>query len=158
MANVYKKPASKHIGVMYNWLFVALSAAAIAVIVLVLNWLISQYILDPLLCRRILASCGNSYSMAGNIAAIVGGVIGTILLLRIGLRRALLAPLSIIVLTWGIASLYQYMRWPEAVISLIAIYVLGFILFVWISRIRSLPIVIVVSAIVVVLLRFVLFM
>lgn len=157
MAKVYKKPSSKYIGAMYNWLFVALSAAATAVIVLVLNWLISQYVLDPLLCKRMLTSCGSSYGISGNVAAIAGGVIGTILLLRLGVRRAVLPPIGLIVLTWDVASLYQYLRWPEAVISLIVIYVLGFILFVWISRIRSLPIVVAVSAVVVILLRLILF-
>lgn len=157
MAKVYNKPASKHIGVMYNWLFISLSAAAVAVLVVVLSWLISQYVLDPLLCRRMLASCGNSYVIAGNIAAIAGGVLGVILLLKLGVRRAILAPIGIIVLTWDIASFYQYLRWPEAVISLIAVYVLGLVLFVWISRIRSLPIVVLISVVVVILLRLVLF-
>ena len=144
---------------MNNWIRVGLIGAGLGVIVLVLSWLLGTYIIDPLLCRGgTLASCGNSSVLAGNVAAVMGAVLGAGILIRLRVHGAMWAALATLIAFWNIGQLVDGIRWAEAAAWMAVLYALAYLLFAHILRIRSIFTALIVAAIAVLVLRWVAFL
>lgn len=143
----------------HNWVRVGLIGAALGVVILVLSWLLGTYVIDPLLCRSgTLAACGRSDVLAGNVAAVVGAVIGTGLLIRLRTYRSLWVTLATLIAFWGISELVGGLRWAESAAWMAVLYGLAYLLFAHILRIRSIFIALVLTALAVLVLRWVAFL
>ncbi len=144
---------------MNNWLRVGLVGAALGVIVLVLSWLLGTYIIDPLLCRGgTLSSCGNSGVLAGNVAAVIGAVLGAATLIRLRVHGAMWVVLAALISFWNIGLLVDGIRWAEAAAWMATLYALAYLLFAHILRLRSIFTALIVAAIAVIVLRWVAFL
>jgi hypothetical protein len=157
---VHKNHTDKQFFNSYNWWFIALSGAALGVITLVLAWLIGSFVLDPLLCRvpEQLDACGKSGDVAGNIASVIAAVGGIFILIRLRVLRTLLIAFAVIVSFWGIHALIANLPWGEAAAWMAGVYALGYVLFAWLFRIRSIIIACIAAIIAVLIIRLVAFL
>ena len=150
---------NQRIGASYNWLSIALTGAAIGLVVWLLGWALERYIVDPLLCREAISqACGDSASIAGNVAAVIGAIGGVAALIRSGVRRSVAVALAVLASLWGLSALYGDLRWFEGLLWAVGLYSLGYVLFVYLSRIRHIVVAIVAMVLLVLMYRWVAFL
>lgn len=159
MAKVTITTQDQRIYATYDWVRIGIVGAALGVLAMAVAWLLGTYIIDPLVCRSgTLAACGQSDVMAGNIASVIIAAVGIGLLIRLHVRRALGVALATLVAYWNLSSLVGDLRWFEAAGWMALLYALAYLLFAHIFRIRSMLVAVVVSAIAVLVLRWVAFL
>jgi hypothetical protein len=139
MAKVVIQPTGdRYVSGAYNWLTIAAIGAGLGVLTWVIAWLLGNFVVDPLLCRdSALQACGKSGTVAGNLAIIVTAIVGAVILIRSHIRHALWVVLAIVLSFWGLHSLTESLSWIEALLLTADIFALGYVLFIWIIRLRS---------------------
>lgn len=159
MAKVVIETNNPQVYGKYSWWQVGLVGAALGVVTLALSWIISVFIVDPLLCRTgTLAACGQSEVLAGNIGAVVSAIIGAGILIRLRVRRSLWVVIAVLATFWGITTLIADLRWAEMAAWMAGLYAVGYLLFANILRIRSAFVAAIIAIIAVLVLRWVAFL
>lgn len=138
-------------GIVKQLLKISAVCAVLGVLFVGLTYLLNDHIIDPLLCQssRELPICADTYSAAGNIAAVLVGIIGTLALVFIKASRPLLVAVAAVAVLWGLADLTRGLGWSEAVIWSALLYVLCYNVFSWIARCDRLFLVLALSLIIV---------
>ncbi len=123
-----------------------------------LTIVVEQYFIDPIFCRTLTNAytCLNSTSISGDIATILIGVIGIVLLLRLYVARPLLIAVAVGASLWGLTKWTSGLYWGEAIVWSVLLYGVAYTLFSWVARyIKSAPVV-VSTIIIVVAIRYIL--
>lgn len=154
MAEAVVEANNSHIQGRYDWWKVGLVGAVTGVLVVVVAALLERYVVDFLLCRGdTLEACAQSGVLSANLAAVVGAMMGFVLLLRLGVYRAVAVVVAVLVAFWGIASLFDGLRPAEVFAWMAGLYTLTYLLFVNIFRIRALIVAAVATIFVIVIVR-----
>ncbi|MDN5275677.1 MAG: rane protein of unknown function [Candidatus Saccharibacteria bacterium] len=123
-----------------TWIFTILTGLALGVIYWLLSRLLHEYAVQPLLCQLWQTSgvCTDSREIAGHVATILVAVIGLFVTVKLRIFRPLLVVVAVAATLWGLSEWLQGLRWPEAVAYSALLYALGYALFSWVTRGRSL--------------------
>ncbi len=139
MAKVVIQPAGdRYVSGAYNWLKIALIGAGLGALTWLIAWALGNFVVDPLLCRdSTLQACGSSDTVAGNLAIIVTAIVGAVILIRSHIRHALWVIVAIMLSFWGLQSLTGSLLWIEALLWTTGMFALAYVLFTWVTRLRS---------------------
>lgn len=137
------------------WVRVIVIGAAIGFVTWVLTSLLSRYVIEPLTCRDIAnaAMCLNATPIAGNVAAVLAGLLGTLVLVRMGIARPIILAVASAALLWNVAAWTAGLHWFETILWTVLLYALSYLLFAWIARYARVWVVLVVSLIIVLAIR-----
>lgn len=137
------------------WLRTIAIGGALGLIFWILTSLLANYVIEPLACRDLTNAsvCSNASSLSGNIATIFTGLIGVIVMVRMGIYRPIILAIASAALLWNLAALTQGLHWAETIAWSIASYALTYGLFAWIARYALLWAVIVLSVLIVLIVR-----
>lgn len=137
------------------WVRVIVIGLAIGFVAWVLTSLLARYVIEPLTCRDVAnaAMCLNAVPVAGNVAAIIAGLLGTLVLVRMGIARPIVLAIASAALLWDVAAWTAGLHWFETILWTILLYALSYLLFAWIARYARLWVVLAVSILIVVIIR-----
>jgi len=137
------------------WIRTVILGAVTGLIFWILMVIVGNYVIDPLACGRMFNSalCVDSTPLAGNIAAILAGVVGIIAMVRIGAARPIIIAVATVALLWDLGAWVNGLFWLEAIAWSIILYALTFALFGWITRYANLLITIIISLLIVLIIR-----
>jgi hypothetical protein len=135
-----------------EWLRVVLVGAALGIFYIVITFLLSRYVVEPLACREAV-TCLNATPLAGNIAAVLTAVLGIFVLVRFGAGWPLIIAVAAAALLWDLAAWTAGLWWLEVTAWAVLLYALAYGLFAWIGRSSRLVVVAVTSLVIVVIIR-----
>ena len=137
------------------WVRVIVIGLAVGFVAWVLTSLLARYVIEPLTCRDVAnaAMCLNAVPVAGNVAAIIAALLGTLVLVRMGIARPIVLAVATAALLWDVAAWTAGLHWFETILWTILLYALSYLLFAWIARYARLWVVLVVSLLIVVIIR-----
>lgn len=137
------------------WLRTVAIGAVLGIVFWILTLLLGHYVIDPLACRdtNSLSACANSVSLAGTIAAILTGVLGSIVMVRMEIFRPIILAIASVALLWNLSTMTAGLFWVEALAWSSGLYALCYGLFAWIARYPRLWLVIVLSVLIVLSIR-----
>lgn len=132
-----------------------LVGAGVGLVIWLLNFVLSDYVLGTLLCHGSQAmKCVPAGQYGEVIAGIIGAGLGLFLLVRLQIFRPLLVVLGVFVSLWGIVSSLSLLPWYGVLLSCVLLYALAMIAFTWLARLRSFGLVIVLFVVVAVAVRY----
>jgi len=119
---------------------IAAIGATLGIVFWGLSAWVNYYIVDQVLCRSstTLSACINATNLSGSIATIIVGIIGVGLLIRFRFQHPLIIAIASAAVLWSLADWTAGLSWIETAILTIAMYVLTYGLFAWLSRYKQL--------------------
>lgn len=137
------------------WLKTLGIGAGLGLLFWVLTSLLSNYVIEPLACRDLASAqnCTNATVLGGNIATILTGLIGIIVMVRMGIFRPIILAVATAALLWNLAGMTDGLHWLEAIGWSIALYAATYGLFAWIARYPTLWVSLVLSILIVLIVR-----
>ena len=120
--------------------------AVLGAVICVISYVLWRFVLSDIVCTAGQSICVEANSYAGNIALVLGAIIGVISLVKIGVYRPVIISLGATICLWGIGGWF-FGR------SIIILYTLSYALFAWISRIRKAPVMLITFIIITILAR-----
>ena len=134
---------------------VALTGAGVGVVVWLLALLLGNYVLNPILCHGSQAmKCVPASQYGEMFASVIGAGAGLFFLVRLQVFRPLLVVLAAIVSLWGLVSIADLMPWYGVLLSCAALYMLSYLAFTWLARLRSFGLVAVLFVVLIVAVRY----
>ncbi len=128
---------------------IAIIGAVLGVVAWGLALLLERFVLRAMFCGdESAAQCVNIAAYAGNIAAVIVAIIGVISLVRAGVFRPLLIVLGGAISLWGVAAWLAPLSLPEQAGWSAVLYMLAYVLYVWIARVRHAVVVLILFALV----------
>lgn len=121
----------------------------------VLTSLLKHYIIEPIACRELASAsaCVNSFGLAGDIATVLVGILGVVVLIRTLQPRPIIIALSTAVVLWGLGTFMSALSWWETLLWSLFFYGASYVLFWLIARLNSTVASLVVAAVVAVVIR-----
>ena len=137
------------------WVRTIILGAIAGVSFWLLAFVVGRYSIEPLACRQTInaAMCLDATPLAGNIAAILVAVIGTIAMVRLGIARPIIVAVATAALLWGLSGWTEGLFWLEALAWSTILYALVFALFAWITRYSVLWVTLIISLSIIVVIR-----
>jgi hypothetical protein len=136
---------------------VALFGVAAGLLVWGLTYILEVYVLKAFLCQNKSAlTCATAAQYGEVIATIIGGAVGLFILVKIQVFRPLLVVIATVVSLWGIIGLVSEQPWYVIGLSAAGLYLFGYLLFTWITRLRLFWLVIVLLLVLIVAIRLIL--
>lgn len=137
---------------------VAVVGVASGVITWAVYQLLNRYVTPGLFCGDSTTSvCTAAPSLTDGLSLIVGAIAGLLGLIRLRTFRPLLVVLAALVALGGLTQRVDVMHWYYSLLACAVMFGLAYGLFAWVAKIRSFWVSVIVSAVLVVLTRFVLF-
>ncbi len=137
-------------------LVVVLSGIMAGILIGVGYYLLHQFVFGAVMCREGASStCSEAPNYAMTVSMIIGGLAGLITLAQVRVYRPLLIVLATTIALWGFHALIGDMAWYWGVLLVGALFGVTYALFAWIVRLRSFVLAVIVTALLVVLIRFV---
>lgn len=127
----------------------------VGVVSMGLFYALNQYIFSAALCRAGVEGCSNAPVYSGIIATLVGVIVGIIALAKAGIYRPLPAAIAVGVAMWGVYGLMGNIAWYWGLLVGTVLFALAYMLFAWLSRIRSFIVSMIVLIVIVVVVRLV---
>jgi len=117
-----------------------------------LTWLIATFALQGLICgSSATMQCSPAVQYSEMTASILAAGLGLLLFVRLRVFRPLLVVLAATISLWGIISISSAMPWYMVGVMCAVLYMLAYITFAWVVRLRLFwPVVVIVLALVVV--------
>lgn len=121
----------------------------------VLTGLLEKFVIEPLACSSsdTLSACGDAIPISGSVAAVLTAVLMLIYLVMIRQARPILIASGAAAVLWGLGLYTAGMQWYESLVWAVLLYVVVFLLFGVISRIRGVWSSLVVALLTVVIVR-----
>jgi hypothetical protein len=137
------------------WLRTVGIGAGLGLVFWILTILLSNYVIEPLACQGTLNAsvCANSVPLAGNIATILAGLLGIVVMVRMGIYRPIILAVAVAALLWDLAGMTNGLFWAEAIGWSVVLYAVTYGLFAWIARYSRLWAVIAISVLIVLIIR-----
>ncbi len=116
------------------------------------TWLLSNYVLRGLVCGNVTTmQCSSAVQYGEMTASILAAGLGLLLLIRMQVFRPLLVVLAATVSLWGIISMAPASPWYMVGIMCAVLYMLAYVLYAWVVRIRLFwPVVVIILVFVVI--------
>jgi len=122
-----------------------------------LTYVLETYVLKSLLCQVTQVSpCEVAVQYSEAVATIVGGAIGLLVLVKIQVFRPLLVVIATVISLWGLVGVLSELPWYIVGLSSAGMYLLGYLLFTWVTRLRLFWLVIVLLLVLIVTMRLIL--
>jgi hypothetical protein len=119
-----------------------------------LSLVIERYILAPVLCGGTqVLQCASITQYAESAASIIGGGVGLFFLVRLQIFRPLLVVVAVTASLWGIIGQASLLPWYGIGLSTVLLYASAYALFMWVARIRSFAMVVIVYVVLVAAVR-----
>lgn len=119
---------------------VALVGAVTGAATGLLAWLIGRYFIEPVFCRT--ADSAGICSASGNIsfyvATVIVAILAVVALARFAIYRPLVVAAAATASLWGINNYLGRLSWLEYGLWLTLLFGVGYLLFYWLMRLRSL--------------------
>lgn len=111
-----------------------------------LTYLISQEVIPRLVCNTSsdVLVCTQSAIFASNLATIIGGLIGVLILLKLNVFRPLLVAVVTAIALWNIEQWVRGGAWYEPLALTAGLYCLSYVTFAWFARVHFLRIAIII--------------
>lgn len=136
---------------------VAIFGIAAGLLVWGLTYVLETYALKALLCANKEAlTCATSAQFGEIIATLVTGAIGLFILVKIQVFRPLLVVIATVVNLWGLISFVSEQPWYVIGLSSAGLYMITYLLFTWITRLRLFWLVVVLLLALIVAMRLIL--
>lgn len=137
------------------WLRTVVTGAALGLVFWIVTILLNNYVIEPLACQNMTNAsvCVNSVPLAGNIATILTGLLGIVVMVRMGIYRPIILAVASAALLWNLAGMTDGLFWAEALVWSIVLYAGSYGLFAWIARYSRLWAVIAISVLIVLIIR-----
>lgn len=106
----------------------------------VLTAILRRYVVEPLACRDLTtaSTCVESLGVSGNVATVIVAVIGTALLVRYLQGRPIVVAIASAIVLWGLAGYMEGLTWYVTLFWSVIFYMLTYLLFSTITKIRHL--------------------
>lgn len=121
-----------------------------------LTYILDTYVYHALLCKGNALSCNSSSFYASLSATILIALGALLVLIRMHIYRPLLIVLAATISLWGVVTMIGGLQWYWVAIMMALLYALAYGLFAWISRIRYLWLMLLLTVILIVAVRLVL--
>lgn len=119
-----------------------------------LYYALNYYIFSAALCRSGVEGCSSAPTYSAVIATVVGIIVGIIALAKAGVYRPLPLAIAAVIALWGMfGPLSNNVVWYWGLLVGAVFYGLAYILFAWLSRIRSFLLSVLVLAVVAIFIR-----
>lgn len=118
-----------------------------------LTYVLERFVLSSLLCGEQGPACASSTAYAGGIATVIIAIVGVAVLVRLTVYRPLLIAIGVAISLWGLATWLVGLGVLESVGWTILLYVLGYLAYAWLARIRNVPVMLVLVALLVIATR-----
>lgn len=117
---------------------IALIGALVGVVTFALGFVLEKYVITPIGCdaQSTIIKCGSAPQISHNVALLLGGAVGLILLVRRGLFRPLLVVLGAVASLWGVGAMATNFGWIAATLFMVLVCSLVYSLFAWIAQPR----------------------
>ncbi|PID32446.1 hypothetical protein CR970_00480 [Candidatus Saccharibacteria bacterium] len=136
---------------------VALAGMGIGLFVSVAYVMLRRFVFSAVMCRDGASiNCGLAPDYAMSVALILGAIAGLIALVQLRVYRPLLVVLGAVISLWGLSVLVINLPWYWAMVLLALLFGAVYMLFMWIARIRSFAVAVVLTIMLIVAIRFVL--
>lgn len=120
-----------------------------------LSYLIGEYIFKPMFCQAMITDqCRSSMGYARGIALVVASAAGVFALVKLQVFRPLLVGLGAMASLWGVTALLVDAPMGIAAAIHAGIFMVAYVTFMWLARLRSFGMAIVLIAVFVVAVRF----
>lgn len=137
---------------------VAIIGATLGLVSSGLAMIMYQFVFRTVLCRpQSITECSQAPVYAGVVATIIGAIAGIIILARIRAYRPLLVVLASTIALWGVLGWMDKMSWIWLLLSSALLYGLVYSLFAWVARIREFVLASVISIVLVIIVRLIVF-
>lgn len=128
--------------------------AGIGLLYWLLTLVLSNFVIDPIACRRAIeTACVDAVPIAGRIATVVIAAIAVAGMVRFGVVRPVLIAVASAVILWDLAMYTQGLGWIEAVLWSILAYAVSYALFGWLARSASTLLAIIFTVLAVIVIR-----
>lgn len=137
------------------WLRTVVIGAGLGAVFWIFTVLLNNYVIEPLACQNMVNAsvCSNSVPLAGNIATILAGLLGIVVMVRMGIFRPIILAVASAALLWNLAGMTDGLFWAEALGWSVLLYALSYGLFAWIARYSRLWAVMTISVLIVLIVR-----
>lgn len=115
-----------------------------------LTYVLQRFVLSSLLCGDQVAVCTDSVAYAGGISTVIVAIVGVAILVRLTVYRPLLIALGVAISLWGLASWLTGLGILESVGWTVLLYVVGYLAYAWLARIRNVPVMLALVALLVI--------
>jgi hypothetical protein len=113
----------------------------IGVVVGAFSWIFAQvlgmYVLKPASCTGDAFVCAASSQPAIILAAILAGCIGLFGLVKLQIFRPLLIVIAATMSLWGVVGLLTALPWYLSLLTTVLFYAIAYTAFMWVARIRT---------------------
>lgn len=134
-----------------------IQVVAIGVVVGALTWVLAHvlglYVLKPSNCTAQALACAASSQPANILAALLAACIGLFGLVKLQVFRPLLIVLAATMSAWGLVGELAALPWYGSLLVTVFFFALTYTTFMWISRIRTFWLVLIITVVLVVALR-----
>lgn len=131
---------------------IVLVGAILGVVAWMLTYTLQRFVLANMVCNNGVV-CVEAANYAGQIATVIIGVVGVIVLVRSSIYRPVLITLGAAISLWGLSSwLYGSGIVPSVTWTAI-LYALAYVAYAWVVRIRKVPVMLIVFVLLVIISR-----
>lgn len=140
---------------------VVLLGVAVGVLIPLLGWMISTWIIDPVFCKADsgFAVCANGGLVGYYISAVVVSAAAVAMLASWAMYRPLVIAVGVMLSLWGLKRYLDPIAahgWLEYYITSAMLFGLGYVLFYWVTRVRNFAVCLALAIISVIVVRWVL--
>lgn len=133
-----------------------LCGMGVGLFVAVLYILLDNFVFSAVLCRpQNMTGCAEAPNYAMIVATVIGAIAGLVTLARLRVYRPLFIVLFATISLWVANVLVADREWYWVTLILAVLYLLAYLAFAWLARVRSFLLAAVLAVVVLVLVRFV---
>lgn len=130
--------------------------AGVGLIVAAAYTLLERFVFSVVLCRAGADStCEQAPEYAMIVAMVIGAIVGLLALVQMRVFRPLLVVLASVVSLWGMTALIVDFAWYWRLALVVAFFAATYLLYAWLARIRSFIVASIITAVLVVVMRYI---
>jgi hypothetical protein len=133
---------------------VALLGLGLGAITWLVSFLIGKFATGPMFCPGG-GVCETGDAIAGNVTLVLASVVGMLVLVRLGVYRPMLIVIAAALTLWNIGGWLSGIVWYEAIGWSALIYMVTYVAYAWLVRLRNFVIVLVVLAALIIFVRYI---
>jgi hypothetical protein len=133
---------------------VALLGLGLGAVTWVVSFLMSKFATGPMFCPGG-GTCEAGDAIAGNVTLVLASVVGMLVLVRQGVYRPMLIVIAAALTLWNIGGWLSGIVWYEAIGWSALIYMVTYVAYAWLVRLKNFVIVLVVLAALIIFVRYI---
>jgi len=136
------------------------TGAVVGIVAVVLYVLLDKYLFTPTLCSetlRVAGRCANKLNFASALAMVLVALGALVALVHRRVFRPLLVVFAVTVALWNTLQLTASLPWWGSVLLMALVFGLAYLLFAWVVQVRDFIVALVLSVVLVVVIRLMLY-